>query len=199
MIEKFSLYYAYKTIGDVLIVNIEPDEFPTSFKRSGDVVAIYSNDKLIGYNIFDISRVIKIKMVGILYHPENVMIDIINSFLANAGLETLGYVTESGFVTGEVKESIDMDGKYLNMIDIKTQMVAGLSKTTLATGEKVVIAKIGTTLRNNKVVKQMVGDFGIADCYICSGKDVFYDESECPLILDNDVESGMDFFKIEVN
>lgn len=199
MIEKFSLYYAYKTIGDVLIVNIEPDEFPTSFKRSGDVVAIYSNDKLIGYNIFDISRVIKIKMVGILYHPENVMIDIINSFLANAELETLGYVTESGFVTGEVKESIDMDGKYLNMIDIKTQMVAGLSKTALATGEKVVIAKIGTTLRNNKVVKQMVGDFGIADCYICSGKDVFYDESESPLILDNDVESGMDFFKIEVN
>ena len=46
MIEKYSLYYAYKTIGDVLIVNIEPDLWPTSFKKSGDVVAIYNNDKV---------------------------------------------------------------------------------------------------------------------------------------------------------
>ena len=198
MIEKYSLYYAYKTIGDVLIVDIEPDLYPTSFKRSGDVVAIYNGDKVIGYNIFDFSRVVKIKMVGILYHPENVMIDIINSMLINAGLDTLAYVKESGFVVGEVKECFQLERDYMAMIDIKDCIVAGLSKTELNPGDKVVVAKVGTTLRDGKIVKQKVGEFGMTDCHICSGKDVFFDESETTLLLDKDIETGIDFFKIEV-
>lgn len=198
MIEKYSLYYAYKTIGDVLIVNIEPDLNPTSFKRNGDVVAIYNEEKLIGYNIFNFSRVVKIKMVGILYHPENVMIDIINSMLTNAGLDTLAYVKESGFVVGEVKECFMLEKDYMAIIDIKSSMVAGLSKVELNQGDKVVVAKEGTTLRDGKIVKQRVGEFGMTDCHICSGKDVFFDETETPLILDKDIETGIDFFKIEV-
>ena len=198
MIEKYSLYYAYKTIGDVLIVNIEPDLNPTSFKRNGDVVAIYNEEKLIGYNIFNFSRVVKIKMVGILYHPENVMIDIINSMLTNAGLDTLAYVKESGFVVGEVKECFMLEEDYMAIIDIKLSMVAGLSKVELNQGDKVVVAKEGTTLRDGKIVKQRVGEFGMTDCHICSGKDVFFDETETPLILDKDIETGIDFFKIEV-
>ena len=198
MIEKYSLYYAYKTIGDVLIVDIEPDLYPTSFKRSGDVVAIYNGDKVIGYNIFDFSRVVKIKMVGILYHPENVMIDIINSMLTNAGLDTLAYVKESGFVVGEVKECFQLERDYMAMIDIKDCMVAGLSKVELNQGDKVVVAKVDTTLRDGKIVKQRVGEFGMTDCHICSGKDVFFDESETTLLLDKDIETGIDFFKIEV-
>ena len=198
MIEKYSLYYAYKTIGDVLIVNIEPDLVPTSSTRNGDVVAIYNDEKLIGYNIFNFSRVVKIKMVGILYHPENVMIDIINSMLTNAGLDTLAYVKESGFVVGEVKECFMLEHDYMAMIDIKNAMVAGLSKVELNQGYKVVVAKEGTTLRDGKIVKQRVGEFGMTDCHICSGKDVFFDETETPLILDKDIETGIDFFKIEV-
>ncbi|MCF0107650.1 MAG: DUF4479 domain-containing protein, partial [Bacilli bacterium] len=73
MIKKYSLYYSYKYIGDVLIVNIIPNAFVTTSKRVGDVEIIYNNDTVIGYNIFNISRIIKIKMVGILYHPENVL------------------------------------------------------------------------------------------------------------------------------
>ena len=198
MIEKYSLYYAYKTIGDVLIVNIEPDLNPTSFKRNGDVVAIYNEEKLIGYNIFNFSRVVKIKMVGILYHPENVMIDIINSMLLNAGLDTLAYVKESGFVVGEVKECFMLEKDYMAIIDIKSSMVAGLSKVELNQGDKVVVAKEGTSLRDGKIVKQRAGEFGMTDCHICSGKDVFFDETETPLILDKDIETGIDFFKIEV-
>ena len=198
MIEKYSLYYAYKTIGDVLIVNIEPDLNPTSFKRNGNVVAIYNEEKLIGYNIFNFSRVVKIKMVGILYHPENVMIDIINSMLLNAGLDTLAYVKESGFVVGEVKECFMLEKDYMAIIDIKSSMVAGLSKVELNQGDKVVVAKEGTSLRDGKIVKQRAGEFGMTDCHICSGKDVFFDETETPLILDKDIETGIDFFKIEV-
>lgn len=198
MIEKFSLYYSYKHIGDVLIVSIIPDAFPTSSKRIGDVEVIYNSDKVIGYNIFNISRIIKIKMVGILYHPENVLIDIINSILTNAKQDTLAYVEESGFVVGEVKECFELDKGYMAMVDIKDTMVSGLTKTLLNRGDKVVVAKKGTTLRNGTEVKERVGDFGIADCYICSGRDVFFDESYDVLILDSDVETGIDFFKIEV-
>ena len=198
MIKKYSLYYSYKYIGDVLIVNIIPNTFVTTSKRVGDVEIIYNNDAVIGYNIFNISRIIKIKMVGILYHPENVLIDIINSILTNAKQETLSYVEESGFVVGEVKECFELDKGYMAMVDIKERLVSGLTKRLLKQGDKVVVAKIGTTLRNGNEVKEKVGDFGIADCYICSGKDVFYDESIDVLILDDDVETGIDFFKIEV-
>ena len=198
MIKKYSLYYSYKYIGDVLIVNIIPNAFVTTSKRVGDVEIIYNNDAVIGYNIFNISRIIKIKMVGILYHPENVLIDIINSILTNAKQETLSYVEESGFVVGEVKECFELDKGYMAMVDIKDRLVSGLTKRFLKQGDKVVVAKIGTTLINGNEVKEKVGDFGIADCYICSGKDVFYDESTDVLILDDDVETGIDFFKIEV-
>ena len=198
MIKKYSLYYSYKYIGDVLIVNIIPNAFVTTSKRVGDVEIIYNNDTVIGYNIFNISRIIKIKMVGILYHPENVLIDIINSILTNAKQETLSYVEESGFVVGEVKECFELDKGYMAMVDIKDRLVSGLTKRFLKQGDNVVVAKIGTTLRNGNEVKEKVGDFGIADCYICSGKDVFYDESTDVLILDDDVETGIDFFKIEV-
>lgn len=198
MIEKFSLYYALKTIGDVLIVNIEPDEFPTSYKKVNNVVAIYNGDKLIGYNIFNISEVIKIKMVGILYHPENIFIDIINSMLKNSGFDTLSYVAHSGFVIGEVKECFPLEKGYMAMINIGNSMVSGLAKGEIPVGSKVVVARVGTTLRNGKLVKEKVGNFGIADCYICSGKDVFYDETESTLILEEDIENGIDFFKTEV-
>ena len=198
MIGKFSLYYAFKTIGDVLIVNIEPDEFPTSYKKVNNVVAIYNNDKLIGYNIFNISDVIKIKMVGILYHPENIFIDIINSMLTNAGFDTLSYVSNSGFAIGEVKECFQLEKGFMAIINIGDSMVSGLSKDEIAIGSKIVVAKVGTTLRNGKLVKEKIGNFGIADCYICSGKDVFYDETETVLILDEDIENGTDFFKTEV-
>ena len=110
----------------------------------------------------------------------------------------MAYVKESGFVVGEVKECFQLERDYMAMIDIKDCIVAGLSKTELNPGDKVVVAKVGTTLRDGKIVKQKVGEFGMTDCHICSGKDVFFDESETTLLLDKDIETGIDFFKIEV-
>lgn len=198
MIEKYSLYYAYKTIGDVLLVNIVPNGHPNNFKRIKDVVAIYDDKQLIGYNIFNISEIIKIKMVGILYHPENIFIDIVNSILKNAGLETLSYKEESGFVVGEVKETFDTAHGYMTMVNIKDRIVCGMANKEVFPNDKIVIAKVGTTLRDGSLVKEYTNECGIVDCHICSGKDVFYDESVRPLVLDNEIEIGIDFFKTEV-
>ena len=51
---KVALFYNKENVGDVLIMKSN-DEIATSFKKFNDLVAIYRNDTLIGYNLFDIS------------------------------------------------------------------------------------------------------------------------------------------------
>ena len=49
---KATLFYNYQLIGDVLLVNLDSELLPTRSETKDDVTLVYSNDKLVGINIF---------------------------------------------------------------------------------------------------------------------------------------------------
>ena len=103
---KYALYYDYETIGDVLLVVIKPTVIPTKEVKINDVVALYNKDELIGINIFNISKVIKIKAKGLIPLINEDILNVINHILENANLEKLPIQIESGF---RVAKIVDID------------------------------------------------------------------------------------------
>ena len=75
---KVALFYNKENVGDVLIMKSN-DEIATSFKKFNDLVAIYKNDTLIGYNYFNISNSFEGLKNGINYNPSEELISFINS------------------------------------------------------------------------------------------------------------------------
>ncbi len=61
---KYALYYDYETIGDVLMIVINSQATPDRCEKKDNVSILYKNDELVGINIFDISKIIKIKAKG---------------------------------------------------------------------------------------------------------------------------------------
>lgn len=102
--DRYGLYYNYKTIGDVLIIEFIPEFYPNRIVKSNDVVSLYKDDILIGINIFNISNIIKIKANGIIYKINDKVLEVINSILKNEGLNELSKLNDSGIKVCKIKE-----------------------------------------------------------------------------------------------
>lgn len=185
MKDNYSLFYNYRHIGDVLIVIFDNDKSPTKSERKKDVEVIYHQDEVIGYNIFNIRNVVKIKSEGLIYLPSPTLINVINNILKNSGVEELAPIKESGYIIGEVKR---IDGSIAINIGKEEVMIPLNNEVQL--GDKVVIAKVGARLNNGAKVRQFA--------HLCSEKDLQISEEDKVLILDKDEEVGKDFFTTEV-
>lgn len=96
-----SLFYNHHAIGDVLIVIINPILKMTHYDKKDDLVIIYHHDEIIGYNIFNISKMIKIYHKGLIPSHFKPLMDIINSILKNHQLTTIEYASDE-YLVGEV-------------------------------------------------------------------------------------------------
>ncbi len=196
----YAIYYSYKNIGDVLIILFDKNKEVTSYEKKNNVVVIYHNDGVIGYNIFDVKEIIKIKNEGMIYYPSNALIDVINTMLKNAKVETLEYKEESGYVTAEVIDVIPLDEhKSYVIVGLENDSVNLIAKdVTVNVGDKVVIAKVGTYLNNGDVVKEGNMDGTLLNGHLCTNGELGINEDkEQVLVLDKDIEVGKDFFSME--
>lgn len=199
MMRHYSLFYSYKHIGDVLIIIFNNDKKSTKNVRKGQVEIIYHENEIIGYNIFDIRNVVKIKTEGLIYLPSLAFINVINAILKNNGVEELDYVKESGYFIGEIKniEPIDNE-KSLVSIDIKKELINAVTKSSdLHLNDKVVVATADTRLNNGELVKSSnLGQTAI-NGHLCNEKELQISDEERVLILDKDEDIGKDFFTTE--
>lgn len=85
----YRLYYSYKAVGDVLLIVIDETCYPDAIKSRENVTALYKNNKLVGVNIFEISKVVKIHANGLIHYVNEELVKVINSILENASVETL--------------------------------------------------------------------------------------------------------------
>lgn len=182
----YALYYSYKGIGDVLIVMF--DDIPaTRSEDKGRVTVIYNEDKIIGYNVFDVKDIVKIKSEGMIYLPSPALVDVINTMLNNAHVEPLDYVTHSGYYTAQVVDA----NKEETKLSLKDEIVLAPS-ADLKVNDKVVVAVKGTHLSSGKIIKDKCA-------HICTYKELGINiEEDKILVLDEDVEIGKDFFSSEV-
>lgn len=194
MKKQYSIFYSYKGIGDVLIVIFNNESKPTHHERKGQVEVIYHEQEVIGYNIFDISKIIKIKTSGLIYLPSKELISIINALLRNNGLEELEVQTNSGYIIGEVVDIKPYQEKKIVSVDIGKEVVKAYTKEAINLKDKVVVATLGTRLNDSRIVK-MIED---TNAFICTEKDLQISESDTILILDNEEENGKDFFTMEM-
>ena len=196
MIEKYSLHYSYKNIGDVLIVVIDSEATCTRSERKGQIEILYNEDKVIGYNIFELSEIIKIKNNGPIFLPDPTGLHVINNLLKNAQVEELAILTTSGYYVGKVLDVIELneEKKYV-MVDIVHDMISCIVKNAdIEPGEKVVAATLGTRLGDGSEVKMGNMDGTLLNGHICTELELSVSDKEKILKLKDTEEIGKDFF-----
>ena len=170
---KVALFYNKENVGDVLILKMN-DEIPTSLKKCNDIVALYKNESLIGYNFFNISSYTNELVNGINYNPSNELIELINDKIRENNLEEIEII-EPNFRVGLVKECIDIEGTHLHLckVDIKDevlQIVCGAKN--VKEGVLVVVAMIGTIMNDGTMINK--GQLKGYDSYgmLCSKREL---------------------------
>lgn len=174
--DKFSIFYSYKKVGDVLIVSFKDDIITDVYVR-GMVEVCYNKDEIITLRFNGISKIIKIHSSGLVALPNNLFIDILNNILKKEKIDIqLAYKDKSDFVIGKVIEH--------NKIDIDFKIIE-IDTTSLNIGDLVVIANKDIRLATGKWTK---------DYHICTYKDLHISDDESIYIIDEDCKIGTDFY-----
>ena len=170
---KVAFFYNKNNIGDVLIMKSN-DLVATSFKKYGDLVAIYRNEELIGYNYFNISKSFNNLNNGINYHPEQELVNYINEKIRENNLEEIEII-EPNFRVGKVVECEDIEGTHLHLckVDIKDEVLQIVCGAKNVEKDKlVVVAMIGTIMNDGSFINK--GQLKGFDSYgmLCSKREL---------------------------
>ncbi len=194
----YRLFYNHENVGDVLFIVIDPERYPDHVKKVGEVTALYQGEDLVGINLFDFGKTAKIKASGMIVAPEDILVDVINDKLVNAGLEKLPYCHETGYVVAEVvgKEEHPLDERSnILTLKIKEKTLSTVSRyQNIEIGSRIVVVTDGVmrfdgTAFHTKVVKNIP-----IDCEVCCEKDLRIGEEFKAAFLVADKEPGADFF-----
>lgn len=199
----YSLFYNKDLIGDVLMIVYNQGKIPNKSIKEENIVKIYSDDELIGINIFNISSIVKIHAKGLIPLPANEFVDVINTLLAQHNLDKLEYKKESGFKIGKViscDEHPESDHLHILKVDVGNEIldiVCGANN--VAVNKIVVVATLGTMMFDGSTIEtgKLLGVVSNGMC--CSERELNLTKDQTKrglLLLDEDVKIGSDFFRI---
>ena len=198
----YRLFYNHQAIKDVLIVVIEPEARVLKSETHNNVVALYGEDnKLVGYNIFHIDDVMKIKANGVIFVPDSKLLEVVNSLLEREGLAPLPEVKDSGYRVAKVlsTEEHPLDEKALILKlqcgDKTYETVSSLKD--IKEGSMVVVALDGTILYDGNMYHRAVIKNINNDVKVLSPVELRLEGSEKDaFLLDEDpsFKDGEDFF-----
>ena len=198
----YRLFYNHPALKDVLIIVIDPEARVLKSETHNNVVALYGeNDKLVGYNIFHIDDVMKIKANGVIFVPDAKLLEVINSLLEREGLAPLPEIKDSGYRVAEVlsTEEHPLDEKALIL---KLQCGEKTYETVsnlkgIEEGSMVVVALDGTILFDGSVYHAAVIKNINNDVKVLSPVELRLEGSmKDAFLLDDDpsFKDGEDFF-----
>lgn len=198
----YRLFYNHLALKDVLIIVIDPEARVLKSETHNNVVALYGeNDKLVGYNIFHIDDVMKIKANGVIFVPDAKLLEVINSLLEREGLAPLPEIKDSGYRVAKVlsTEEHPLDEKALILkleCGEKTYETVSSLKG-IEEGSMVVVALDGTILFDGSVYHAVVIKNINNDVKVLSPVELRLEGSEKDaFLLDDDpsFKDGEDFF-----
>ncbi len=194
----YRLFYNYKSVGDVLFVVIEPTIIPDRKISNGRVTSLYKGEKLVGINVFDIQKDIKIKASGMIVTPDRIMIDALNSILVNAGTEKLPYVEDSGYAVAKISKieehPLDERMSIVTLDDGKGALSTVTRYQNIEEGGYCVIVRDGTIKFDGSRFEKHVSRNIPIDCELCSGSDLKISDDFKSAFIPEGYNAGDDFF-----
>ncbi|MGW9857000.1 tRNA-binding protein [Staphylococcus hominis] len=152
-----NLFYNKEGVGDVAFLQIEPTDGPFEYEVKNNVVAIKHENKIVGFNIFDFSKVYSVNSNGHIKLNEE-LVEALQQSITNADFD---YQLEADlspkFVVGYVKtkeKHPDADKLSILKVDVgneELQIVCGAPN--VEAGQKVVVAKVGAVMPSGMVIK----------------------------------------------
>lgn len=195
--------YNKEAVGDVLLAIVDNSgSEKVSFERKGNIAKVFTTDKVVGYNFFDVSSYLDdLEGPGQVFLSEE-QVASLNEQLSAAGFEaTIVADNRPKFVVGYVKECVpheDSDHLSVTKIEVdngeELQIVCGAPN--IEQGQKVVVAKPGAMMPNGLII--WPGNLRGVDSYgmVCSAKEL--NLANAPqvkgiLVLPEDAEVGSEF------
>lgn len=149
-------FYNQDNIGDVLLIRLCNQRHTTESKRIDDLCILYSNDRVIGYNLFSASQYIhNLKNGKIKITPT--FVEELNNVLNKYNQEVVTSDFDDGFVVGKVIDiqvHPDSDHMHICQVDVKSevlQIVCGAPN--VAVNQLVVVAKINAVMPSGLVIE----------------------------------------------
>ena len=203
---KYCIYYIPKSEdpeSDLLMIYFgENQQVSNRFEQNG-IKVLLSGDNVVGFVLYNFSKLCKIKTRGMVYKPIDSLVDVINSELDNANLPTLEYMEESGYVVAKIIDKKKLKDSYCYLLDTNKEKIYSESTSDLDAGENVVVALNGTYLLPARMIVayEINKDKNlISGGRICTLRDlqIFeYNDLDSVAILDKDTPIGIDFFVTE--
>lgn len=159
---------------------------------------LYHNETVIGYLIFNFSSYCKIRYSGQIFMPNEELITIINNILTDEGVENIEYLSHSGFYVGQIKNKQILKESFLYKVDVESTIYVE-STFDLNIDDIIVVALNDTYLLPGKLIQPYeIAPHIISGGRICSNDDLNMSDNDLsPVIIQEDVEIGQDFFKVE--
>lgn len=196
-----NLFYNKEGVGDVAFLQIEPTDGPFEYEIKNNAVAIKHENQIVGFNIFDFSKVYSVNSNGHIKLNETV-VEAIQQSITNAGFD---YQLEADlspkFVVGyvETKEKHpNADKLSILKVDVsseKLQIVCGAPN--VEAGQKVVVAKVGAVMPSGMVIKDAELRGVASSGMICSMRELNLPnapQEKGIMVLSDDYKVGNAFF-----
>ena len=197
-----NLFYNKEAVGDVAFLQIEPTTGEFTYETKNDVVEIRQGNKVVGFNIFNASKVSNITGKGHIKLDENLIHDL-QKAINNAGFTfELNADLSPKFVVGyvETKEKHpDADKLSVLNVDVETeklQIVCGAPN--VEAGQKVVVAKVGAVMPSGMVIKDAALRGVDSSGMICSMKELNLPnapQEKGIMVLSDEYKVGQAFFE----
>jgi tRNA-binding protein len=166
-------FYNLEGIGNVLLVKNCFDKEVTSTKDFDGVTALYNNDEVIGYNVFDLEGLDMSSYQGRIMPVPEVLLEKVNELLNKHNLPNVDASISGGFKVGKVLECVDHpDSDHLHVLKVDVgnevlQIVCGAAN--VAQDKLVVVALNNTMMMDGSVIRP--GSLrGVASNGMCCSK-----------------------------
>lgn len=196
-----NLFYNPEGVGDVAFLQLEPVTGPVNYDKKGNVVTLYQEDQVVGFNIFEASKA-GVEGNGHIKLTE----DLVNAFqqqLDQAGVNyQLSVDLSPKFVVGYVvskEKHPNADKLSILKVDVgdeELQIVCGAPNVEAE--QKVVVAKVGAVMPSGMVIKDAELRGVPSSGMVCSMKELNLPNAPKEkgiMVLDDSYSVGQPFFE----
>ena len=196
-----NLFYNPEGVGDVAFLQLEPVTGPVNYDKKGNVVTLYQEDQVVGFNIFEASKA-GVEGNGHIKLTE----DLVNAFqqqLDQAGVNyQLSVDLSPKFVVGYVvskEKHPNADKLSILKVDVgdeELQIVCGAPNVEAK--QKVVVAKVGAVMPSGMVIKDAELRGVPSSGMVCSMKELNLPNAPKEkgiMVLDDSDSVGQPFFE----